>query len=438
MCMMKQLMKWLTPVLMVALVFSGCGDKKQETKTLQVAWAQWAPADYLQQLSQDFTAETGIDVKVVQIPWEAFQTKIDAAFIGKSTLYDIVIGDSQWLGRNSTAGHYLDLTDWINQNIDVKTIAPLAMKAFAEYGGKYWALPAEVDAAGFAYRKDLFEDPKEQAEFKAQYGYELAVPKTLNELRDIAAFFTRPEQDLYGLAAWFSKTYDGVTMGFQQVMWSYGGSYGDPTTHRVKGYLNSPESVEALKFYKELFQYAPKNAADYYWQECLDAFKTGKVAMAMDYFAFFPGLLDPAESQYAESTGFFPVPAGPKGHYISIGGQGMSISAYSKNVDAAKEYMKWFIQKPVQEKWAEMGGLTPYDEVLKSEAFLRATRYNKAFSDSFPHLRDFWAVPEYAELLQECQTTWNSVLTGQMEAQAAMDALAEKHEAIFEAAGYYQ
>ncbi len=436
---MKHWMKWLVPVIVISMVFAGCG--KKSAQTLTIAWAQWPPADYLETLSKDFTAETGIEVNVVQIPWPNFQTKVDATFIGKSDLYDIVIGDSQWLGRNSTAGHYVDLTDWINQNIDVASISPLAMKAFAEYpkeSGKYWALPAEVDAAGYAYRKDLFENPVEKKAFKEQYGYELDVPKTYKELRDIAEFFTRPEQELYGIATWFSKAYDGITMGFQQVMWSFGGSYGDPVTYRVKGYLDSPESIEALKYYKELYQFAPKDAANYYWSECLDAFKTGKVAMSMDYFAFFPGLLDPTENQYADQTGFFVSPAGPKGHYVSIGGQGMSISVYSKKADIAKQYMKWFIQRAVQEKWAKMGGLTPHAEVLASEAFLNSTRFNRAFSETFPHLRDFWAVPEYAELLEASQTVWNAVITGQMEPEKAMRDLAETHERIFEEAGYYQ
>ena len=140
--------------------------------------------------------ETGIEVDLVQISWSHFQDQVFTAFVGKSDRYDIVIGDSQWLGRNSVGGHYIDLTDWINENIDVDSIYATAMEAFAEYpkgSGKYWALPAEVDANGFLYRTDLFEAENEKAMFKEKYGYELAPPKTYDELRDIAEFFTRPQ-----------------------------------------------------------------------------------------------------------------------------------------------------------------------------------------------------------------------------------------------------
>ena len=294
-------------LLLLALVLIvGCDN---QPKSLTIVWAEWEPANYLETLSKDFTAETGIAVEVVQIPWPQFENKIDNSFTGKSDLYDIVIGDSQWLGKNSVGGHYVDLTEWINENIDVDAIYGPAMTAFAEYpkgSSKYWALPAEVDAAGYVYRKDLFEDPNEMAAFQEKYGYELAPPKTYDQLRDIAEFFTRPDDDLYGIATWYSKSYDGITMGFQQVMWSFGASYGDPDTKKVDGYINSEDAVKALEFYKGLLEFAPKDAPNYYWPETAAAYNSGKVAMAMNYFAFFPGVVDPETNPIShDKSGFF-------------------------------------------------------------------------------------------------------------------------------------
>lgn len=436
---MKQLCIGVFLVLMVVMVWTPFTADAQDSLT--IVWAEWDPAGYLQELSKDFTAETGITVDVIQIPWGNFQDKVFTAFVGKSKLYDIVIGDSQWLGRNSVGENYIDLTDWINANIDVDSIYGPAMTAFAEYpkgSGKYWALPAEVDAAGYVYRKDLFENPKEMKDFEEKYGYPLAPPKTYTELRDIAEFFTRPEQDLYGIATWFSKEYDGITMGFQQVMWSFGASYGDPETYKVEGHLNTENAEKALDYYTDLLKFAPPDAPNYYWQETLNAYISGKVAMGMNYFAFFPGVVNPETNPIShDKSGFFIAPAGPEGHYISIGGQGMSISSYSENQDIAKQYMKWFMQKPVQEKWAKLGGFTPHKEVLQSDTFKNASPFNEAFAASFPYLRDFWAVPEYAELLEVCQTNWSQAISKIKSAKDALNAIARKHEEIFEDAGYY-
>ena len=92
----------------------------------------------------------------------------------------MVVGDSQWLGAGSTQGHYVDLTDFFNEHKLNDVMAPATIKYYAEYpgGSKYWAIPLEGDAVGWAYRKDWFEDPTEMANFKAKYGYDLAVPQT--------------------------------------------------------------------------------------------------------------------------------------------------------------------------------------------------------------------------------------------------------------------
>ena len=141
--------------------------------------------------------------------------------------------------------------------------------------------------------KIFLKIPKEMKAFQEKYGYALAPPKTYSQLRDIAEFFTRPDQDLYGIATWYSKSYDGITMGFQQVMWSFGASYGDADTYKVNGHINNQDAVKALEFYTDLLQFAPPDAPNYYWMETLDAYLSGKVAMAMNYFAFFPGVVDP-------------------------------------------------------------------------------------------------------------------------------------------------
>ena len=79
------------------------------------------------------------------------------------------------------AGHYVDLTDFFKKHNLNEVMAPATVTYYAEYpkgSGKYWAIPLEGDAIGWAYRKDWFEDPKEMEAFKAKYGYDLAVPKT--------------------------------------------------------------------------------------------------------------------------------------------------------------------------------------------------------------------------------------------------------------------
>lgn len=411
-------------------------------KELTIIWAQWDPSNYLQQLVKDYTAETGINVKVVQEPWGSFGNRVFAEFAAKGSAYDMVVGDSQWLGQGATQGHYVELTDVFNTELNGKALAPATVTAYAEYpkgSGKYWAYPTEGDADGWAYRKDLFEDQAEKDAFKAKYGYELAVPKTWKELRDIAEFFTRPDKNLYGVSIYTQKDYDAITMGFQNVMFSYGADWGDPATYKVKGMLNSKENVEALELYKELYKFVPPGSSNDFFQESNNHFTSGQVAMAMNYFAFFPALANSATNPFADKTGFFSNPAGPTGkRHAALGGQGLSIVKYidPERQQASMDFLKWFAKNETQKKWAELGGYTNNAEVLNSAEFLENTPYNKAFSESMQMVKDFWAVPVYSELLTVSQENLHKyVVNGEGTAQSTLDTIAEQHEQIFKKAG---
>jgi multiple sugar transport system substrate-binding protein len=112
--------------IILVLVLSACGSKATAVppvvdatqppagpavKELTILWAQWAPADYLQELTKDYTAETGIKVNVVQEPWGSFGDRFNVAMAAGGTEWDMVVGDSQWTGQGATAGYYVELTD---------------------------------------------------------------------------------------------------------------------------------------------------------------------------------------------------------------------------------------------------------------------------------------------------------------------------------------
>ncbi|MDX8461496.1 ABC transporter substrate-binding protein [Mesorhizobium humile] len=414
-----------------------CGTSvRAQDKELTIFWAEWDPANYLQELVNEYTAETGVKVTVQTTPWPDFQTKAFTEFNAHGDAYDLVVGDSQWLGAGSTQGHYVDLTDFFNKHKLNDVMAPATIKYYAEYpggSGKYWAIPLEGDAIGWSYRKDWFEDPKEKEAFKAKYGYDLDIPKTYAQLRDIAEFFYRPDQKKYGVAIYTDNSYDAMAMGVESAIFSYGGDLGDYATYKVDGVINSKEAAAGLDMYKELYKFTPPGWGKTFFVEDNQAITGGLAAMSMNFFAFFPPLVNKATNPYADVTGFFANPAGPDGkRFAALGGQGISVISYSKNKDEAMKFLEWFIKDETQKKWADLGGYTCSQAVLKSEAFQNATPYNKAFYDTMFMVKDFWATPEYAEVLDQLnQNIYPFVVGGKGTAQEALDKTAADWKATF-------
>jgi multiple sugar transport system substrate-binding protein len=422
------------------------GGEGSGISELKILWAQWDPADYLQEIGNMYEAETGIKVTVVQEPWGSFYNLAFTEFAAGGDTWDMIVGDSQWLGQAATQGHYVDLTEFLTSNGIDKTVTPATLTYYGEYptgSGNYYAYPTEGDADGWAYRKDLFEDPDEMAAFEAEYGYPLAVPETWEQLMDIAKFFTRPEDNLYGAAIYTQKDYDAITMGYENVMFSYGARWQNPETNEVLGIVNSPEAIAALEFYRELYSCcSPPGLGNAFFQETNDAFIKGQAVMAMNYFAFFPALASEAINPHAANTGYFANPAGPNGdRHAALGGQGISVISYisDERKQAALDFIQWFAQEEIQMEWALLGGYTCNINVLQSPEFLEVAPYNAAFAETMEMVMDYWNIPVFGQLLEITQRELSAyVVGGEGTAEEALTRMAEEHDAILRENGFIE
>jgi multiple sugar transport system substrate-binding protein len=226
-------------------------------------------------------------------------------------------------------------------------------------------------------------------------------------------------------------------MGVENALFSYGAELGNYETYQVDGIVNSDKAVAALENYRKLVEFTPPNWTNAFFAENNQAITENLAAMSMNYFAFFPALINEASNPNAKGTGFFANPAGPGGdQFAALGGQGISIVSYSQNQEEAFKFLQWFIKDETQKKWAELGGYTCNKSVLESAEFQNATPYNKAFYETMFKVKDFWAVPEYAELLTQLnQRIYPYVVNGQGTAKEALDALAADWNATFKKYG---
>jgi len=408
-------------------------------KTITLCWAAWDPANALVELSKDFTAKSGINMKFEFVPWPNFADRFLNELNSKGKLCDLLIGDSQWIGGSAEGGHYVKLNDFFaKEGIKMSDFMPATVLGYSEWpkgSPNYWALPAMGDSVGWTYRKDWFNKADVKADFKKKYNRDIAPPKTWDEFKQVAEFFQGRMVDgkkVYGAYIFTERGSEGITMGVTNVLYPMGFKYEDPKKpYAMDGFVNGPDAIKGLEFYKSLYNCCtPPGMTNAYMQEGLDAFKSGQVAMMMNWFAFFPGLYkDPNVG--GDKIGFFVNPSS-KGKGVQLGGQGISVVAYSANRNEALQYIKWFATPEVQKKWWALGGYSCHKAVLQDPGFVKSAPFAKEFLDSMDMVQDFWAEPSYAQLLLAMQKRVHDyVVADKGSAKEALDGLVVDWKKVF-------
>ena len=413
--------------------------------TLTFVWHSGTCADALVDIAKDYPDKS---VKIVPalVPYgPEWHNKIASEFAIKGDAFDLAIWDSQSTAEFAGGGHAVRLNDIFEKSSYLKPdIFPAASLArYGEYpdgSGDYWGLPANQDAYGLMYRKDLFEDPKEKEAFKQKYGRDLAVPQTYQEARDIAEFFTRPDQGLYGWGQMGAREYDFATTASNCFLWSFGGELYNPETMEVKGYLDSPASIDGIQFYVDMFKFGPPGSGNWGFDEVNAAFQQGKLAMAMQWFYFNGSNADPAVSKFANVTGFgiLPGAVGRDGKFrrqFSIGGQGMGINKYSKKQDELVKFLEWYFQPEQQIRFAAVCQ-TGLKAVLEDAKWQGLNSYNKPFSEALQYTNDYWHLPEYPVLLDQLQEEISNAVSGRKSVKQALADASAKHERTLQRAGH--
>ncbi|WP_051227922.1 ABC transporter substrate-binding protein [Pleomorphomonas oryzae] len=440
----KQLFKRAFLAAVVALGFSAGAARATD---LTLCWAAWDPANALVELSKEYEAQSGNKMHFEFVPWTSFADRMLNELNSGGKLCDLMIGDSQWIGGAAENGQYIKLNDFFDANkIKMDDFIPATVVGYSEWPKNtpnYWALPAFGDVVGWTYRKDWFARPELQAEFKKKYGHDLAPPTTFDELKQIAEFFQNRDIDgkkVYGASIYTERGSEGITMGVMDVLYSYGFKYDNPDKpYDMEGFVNSADAVKGLEFYKSLYDCCvPPGSSNGYMTEGVDAFKSGQVALQMNFAFTWPGFNTDANVG-GDRTGYFANPAGPKGDkFAQLGGQGISVVAASDKKDAALTYIKWFAQPSVQAKWWKLGGYSALRAVVEDPGFAKSQPYAQTFLDSMAIVKDFWAEPSYATLLQSSQKWFHDyVVAGHGTAKQALDGLVADWHATFEEDGKY-
>lgn len=244
----------------------------------------------LQKLWDAFCLQNNIQAEAEMIPMELhelYDTTISKKGL-KQGRWDIAHLNTDWIFDAVHEKAVIDLYSFIAENPPEnypygwhKSLLHLQKLDNGTYG-----LPFHDGPECLIYRKDLFENETEKENFKKQFGYELSTPKTWKEFVEIATFFNRPEENLYGTI--FANFPDGHNMVFDFCLqlWTRGGSL---INEKNQISIYSEAGIQALDFYRKIVnnkEAVHPKSKDFGSVEAGLAFADGQAAMAINWFGF--------------------------------------------------------------------------------------------------------------------------------------------------------
>ena len=187
------------------------------------------PLEAMKKLAPEFEKRTGITVEIEMYEASETASKVMLDLNSKRGRYDFILQQNRQIGKFVTNGHVEPIEPFMTsaalRDPEFKPEEQLYQGLWKEiswYGGKAYGFPFTALTMYEWYRADLMNNPKEKEGFKAKYGYELANAKDWKQYRDIAEWFTRPDQGLYGTAIQ-GKRHEALWYEWLNFLYSFGG-----------------------------------------------------------------------------------------------------------------------------------------------------------------------------------------------------------------------
>lgn len=419
--------------------------------------AGWVPSSLGVEMSPMFAEYAkkrfGYDVSFsfADAPFSGLFQKAATSLATRSQEYNIIISDSQWLGAFASPGWIVRVDDLIEKypDLDVAWYSDMVRTTYQVYPdgtNKRWGFPQEGDTIALFVRKDMLEDESERQAFQQKHGRQL--PRTyadfenltMDDFRDIAEFFNRPDEGMYGTAMQYSREYDFISCYLYPFFWSRGGDIWNPETGQVEGILNSDVNAQGMEMMKSWLDVMPPGAINYGIAGEIDAFSQGKLFSCFQWAAVGPAMIT---DDLKDKVMVVPPPAheGPEGkkRLYTVGGQPWVINKYNSDAQmrVAIDFMRWWYQPDVQLEFARRGG-NPCDKAtLERSDFDQIQPWFKAYKFMLDgRSKDFWHHPNYSRMLSVQQEAFTSYMTGQTDdPMAALTHAACQQQQILHDAG---
>ncbi|MFG3393161.1 extracellular solute-binding protein [Streptomyces parvus] len=352
-----------------------------------------------------------VDVKYVNVPFGEAQNKFKNAAQAGDGAPDVIRSEVAWTPDFANLGYLapLDGTAALKNQDDFLKQAV----ASTEYEGKTYAVPQVIDSMGVFYNKKMFKEAGVEA--PADLDDLKAVAKKIKDKTGKTGLYLRGDDPYYFLSFLYGEGGDMVDAGSKSVT------------------IDKPEGVKAFKAVKDLVDdgTAKTDASDG-WENMMQAFKNGDVAMMINGPWAVADTLTGSEFTDKDNLGVAPVPAGSAAQGAPQGGHNLAVYAGSKNLDASYAFVEYMTSVDSQATAAGELNLLP----TRTSAYAKKEAVDSEIVGFFKPVVETaverpW-IPEGGSLFEPLRVEYTKVLTGQTTPEKAAKATGDSYRKLLE------
>ncbi len=368
--------KTLMPLLLAvipAFILSGCKAKKSAGSSKPVTLTVWesdkGPDDFINQAGEEYTKKhPNITIKYVHVELgdAAGQIALDGpAGVGP----DVFAAPHDKLGELVSGGHVLAT---VNPD-EVKKNALAACSQALTYNGSMYGYPVAAETYALFYNKALIKENE--------------VPKTWDELAGFAKKFNAANSGKYGFVMDVGNAYYTIIFTTKEGNRLFGPSGTDTTSTNI----NSPSSIQGMKFFQSLRSSLNVPAQDLTTSVADAAFAGGKAAMHITGPWNIKNFKDAGID-----FGVAPLPSlpGDKTPCASFSGtRAMFVSAYTDHPEEAAAFAAFLMTPEMQQLRFKVTGAMPAIDTKVDSPYIPGflQQLNYAFPmPSIPQMGAYW------------------------------------------------
>ena len=418
--MKRKLISALLCTAMLASLVAGCGAKEEEKgKTTEGSEITFMIPDWgvpSEDLLAEFEEETGIKVTVNEVSWDDIRDKVAIASSGGASAADVVEVDWSWVGEFYAADWLEPLDVSEEDKEDIPTLETFSVD------GKVLAMPYANDYRLSYYNTEQFKEAGITEE-----------PQTWDDVYNAVKQIKTAGIVEYPFSIPLNAE-EGATTSLIWLAWTMNG-----VVFNEDGTLNEESVLSALKYEEKMVQEELVDPADK-TTAGMDAYKriTGGTASFMTGPTSFVSrtvneeecsvvgqitpILVPGKEGKSEKTMALP--------------EGIGVTKFSKNKEAAKKFVEWYTSPEMQKKLNETNSAIPTRNSVLEELIEDGTIQNagamleeaKLIASPFPN-----GIPSYySEMSNAIYNAVNQMALGEITAE---EAFAQMNDKVTELAG---